>query len=84
MNRIKSTLTALLLAGSFQASAADQTILNSSYDIARELFVAYNPVFAEHWQQKTGKTVEIKTVARWIIGSSAFYSARPSSGCGDV
>ncbi|EGQ8322946.1 thiosulfate ABC transporter substrate-binding protein CysP [Vibrio cholerae] len=60
MNRIKSTLTALLLAGSFQASAADQTILNSSYDIARELFVAYNPVFAEHWQQKTGKTVEIK------------------------
>ncbi|GHZ48067.1 thiosulfate ABC transporter, periplasmic thiosulfate-binding protein [Vibrio cholerae] len=50
MNRIKSTLTALLLAGSFQASAADQTILNSSYDIARELFVAYNPVFAEHWQ----------------------------------
>ncbi|ENM5745192.1 thiosulfate ABC transporter substrate-binding protein CysP [Vibrio mimicus] len=60
MNRIKSTLTALLLAGSFQASAADQTILNSSYDIARELFAAYNPVFAEHWQQKTGKTVEIK------------------------
>ncbi|PAR47443.1 thiosulfate ABC transporter substrate-binding protein CysP [Vibrio metoecus] len=60
MNRIKSTLTALLLAGSFQASAADQTILNSSYDISRELFVAYNPVFAAHWQQKTGKTVEIK------------------------
>ncbi|EEZ01305.1 sulfate and thiosulfate binding protein CysP [Vibrio sp. RC586] len=60
MNRIKSTLTALLLVGSFQASAADQTLLNSSYDISRELFVAYNPVFAEHWQQKTGKTVEIK------------------------
>ncbi|KQB05612.1 thiosulfate transporter subunit [Vibrio metoecus] len=60
MNRIKSTLTALLLAGSFQASAADQTILNSSYDISRELFVAYNLVFAAHWQQKTGKTVEIK------------------------
>ncbi|ENM5785827.1 thiosulfate ABC transporter substrate-binding protein CysP [Vibrio metoecus] len=60
MNRIKSTLTALLLAGSFQASAADQSILNSSYDISRELFVAYNPVFAAHWQQKTGKTVEIK------------------------
>lgn len=60
MNRIKSTITALLLAGAFQASAADQTILNSSYDISRELFEAYNPVFAEHWQQKTGKVVEVK------------------------
>lgn len=83
MNRIKSTLTALLLAGSFQASAANQTILNSSYDIARELFVAYNPVFAEHWQQKQGRRSKL-TVARWIIGSSAFYSARPSGRCGDV
>ncbi len=61
MNRIKSTLTALLLAGSFQASAADQTILNSSYDIARELFVAYNPVFAEHWQQKQGRRSKLNS-----------------------
>lgn len=41
-------------------AAADQTLLNSSYDIARELFNAYNPVFAKHWQEQTGKTVEIK------------------------
>lgn len=60
MKKIKSALATLLIAGSFNAVAADQTILNSSYDIARELFAAYNPLFAEHWQEKTGKTVEIK------------------------
>lgn len=42
------------------AQAADQELLNSSYDIARELFSAYNEQFAEQWQKETGKTVEIK------------------------
>ncbi|MDX1268963.1 MAG: thiosulfate ABC transporter substrate-binding protein CysP, partial [Oceanisphaera sp.] len=35
-------------------------LLNSSYDIARELFADINPVFAEHWEQKTGEKLEIK------------------------
>ncbi|WP_068716586.1 thiosulfate ABC transporter substrate-binding protein CysP [Vibrio tritonius] len=57
----KSLLSAVLFAGSMtSAFAADQTLLNSSYDIARELFASYNPVFQKHWQEKTGKTVEIK------------------------
>ncbi|MGY0614294.1 thiosulfate ABC transporter substrate-binding protein CysP [Vibrio sp. FJH11] len=60
MKRIKTALAALLITGSFNAFAADQTILNSSYDIARELFASYNPIFAKHWEEKTGKTVEIK------------------------
>lgn len=51
-------LTAGLTAG--PAQAADQELLNSSYDIARELFSAYNELFAEHWQAETGKSVEIK------------------------
>ena len=50
--KMKSALAALLIAGSFNASAADQTILNSSYDIARELFASYNLLFAEHWKEK--------------------------------
>ena len=56
----KALLGTLLLGASLNAAAADQTLLNSSYDISRELFNAYNPVFAKHWQEKTGKTVEIK------------------------
>ncbi|EKO3707351.1 thiosulfate ABC transporter substrate-binding protein CysP [Vibrio metschnikovii] len=60
MKFIKSALATLLMVGTFNVSAADQTILNSSYDIARELFNAYNPLFAKHWQEKTGQTVEIR------------------------
>lgn len=56
----KALLGTLLLGTSLNVVAADQTLLNSSYDIARELFNAYNPVFAKHWQEQTGKTVEIK------------------------
>ncbi|MCG3730219.1 thiosulfate ABC transporter substrate-binding protein CysP [Vibrio cincinnatiensis] len=60
MKFIKSALAGLLMVGSLNASAADQTILNSSYDIARELFASYNPLFIKHWQEKTGQTVEVK------------------------
>ena len=60
--KIKSRLlaSAILLGSAFNAVAEEQTILNASYDIARELFAAYNPIFAEHWQEKTGNTIEIK------------------------
>ena len=51
-------LSAGLSVGHVQA--ADQELLNSSYDIARELFSAYNELFVEEWKEKTGKTVEIK------------------------
>lgn len=42
------------------ALSADRELLNTSYDIARELFASYNEVFKEHWQEKTAETVEIK------------------------
>ncbi|RMJ06361.1 Thiosulfate-binding protein precursor [Marinobacter litoralis] len=42
------------------ALSADRELLNTSYDIARELFAAYNVEFQKHWQEKTGETVEIK------------------------
>ena len=42
------------------AQAADQELLNSSYDIARELFASYNELFVKKWKEETGKTVEIK------------------------
>lgn len=49
-----------LALGSSPAYAADANLLNSSYDIARELFASYNELFAKHWQEKTGKTIEIR------------------------
>ncbi|WP_253450452.1 thiosulfate ABC transporter substrate-binding protein CysP [Halomonas sp. Y3] len=41
------------------ASAAERELLNSSYDIARELFAAINPDFVAHWQETQGETVAV-------------------------
>ncbi|MBE0485642.1 thiosulfate ABC transporter substrate-binding protein CysP [Marinobacter sp.] len=50
--------TALLSAQ--PALAADRELLNTSYDIARELFAAYNEEFKAHWHEKTGETLEVR------------------------
>ncbi|MEI2414615.1 thiosulfate ABC transporter substrate-binding protein CysP [Orrella sp. JC864] len=52
-------LTALLAAGAAAPAHAQQTLLNTSYDIARELFTEINPKFVEHWKQTTGETIKI-------------------------
>ena len=41
------------------AHAKDVSLLNVSYDPTRELYEAYNPVFAEYWKGKTGDTVKV-------------------------
>jgi sulfate/thiosulfate transport system substrate-binding protein len=59
MKKASSLLLALLiLAGAVRA--ADQTLLNVSYDPTRELYLDYNKAFASYWKQKTGNTVVIK------------------------
>ncbi len=40
-------------------AAAQDRLLNVSYDVSRELFEALNPVFAAHWQATKGRTVTI-------------------------
>ncbi|OOE33456.1 thiosulfate transporter subunit [Salinivibrio kushneri] len=60
MKVFKTLALSALLASAAPVSAAEQTLLNSSYDIARELFADYNPLFAAHWQEKTGESVTIK------------------------
>ncbi|MCE8034418.1 sulfate ABC transporter substrate-binding protein [Billgrantia tianxiuensis] len=42
------------------ALAAEREILNSSYDIARELFAAINPEFRNHWQSEHGEEIGIQ------------------------
>ena len=55
--RLKTTLTALVLASSTLASA--QTLLNGSYDVAREFYKDYNAAFVAHYKKTTGKDVKI-------------------------
>jgi sulfate transport system substrate-binding protein len=57
MNRV--LVAALLLFGSAQASWAQATLLNVSYDVTREFYKDYNPAFAAYWKARTGETVTI-------------------------
>ncbi|MBV0891125.1 thiosulfate ABC transporter substrate-binding protein CysP [Paracoccus sp. Z118] len=54
----KAAAVALVL-GATPAMAQDR-LLNVSYDIARELFEALNPVFVEKWKADTGRDVTIE------------------------
>jgi sulfate transport system substrate-binding protein len=60
---IRRHVLALALAASAVRGRAAQaevdTILNASYDVARELFAEINPAFAKAWQAKTGKAITI-------------------------
>lgn len=53
-------LLALFSAVPASAHAADVSLLNASYDVSREFYKNYNPLFVKHWQQQTGDHVTIK------------------------
>lgn len=54
--RIAATVLALGLA---VPAAAQDSLLNVSYDIGRELFAEINPAFAARWKAETGRDVVI-------------------------
>ncbi|HEY0214073.1 MAG TPA: sulfate ABC transporter substrate-binding protein [Paenirhodobacter sp.] len=59
-SRLIAAALALGLAVPFSAPAqAQDSILNVSYDISRELFQQVNPEFAKEWKAKTGRDVTI-------------------------
>lgn len=55
---LPQVISVLLL--SFQLDAAEQTLLNVSYDPTRELYRDFNQAFILHYQQKTGHKVKIE------------------------
>jgi sulfate/thiosulfate-binding protein len=56
---VASAATSLVLLVSALA-AADQSLLNVSYDPTRELYQDFNAAFAAHWKTQTGAAVSIK------------------------
>jgi len=58
MNKIKSIAIASLLAVS-GLNVAAQTLLNASYDVAREFYKDYNVAFVANYKKTTGKDVKI-------------------------
>lgn len=55
---IKAAVLAATL-GAAAPAAAQDSLLNVSYDISRELFEALNPVFAAKWKADTGRDLTI-------------------------
>ena len=57
------TVTAFAGCGASSSSEAENsgkvTITNVSYDPTRELYQAYNEIFAKHWKEKKGQDVEV-------------------------
>ena len=53
----RKALAALLLSSAWTAQA--QTLLNASYDVAREFYKDYNAAFVAHYKKSTGKDVKI-------------------------
>lgn len=86
--RFISLILAALLTGSVFAGCASSdgdstgdtaksekvSITNVSYDPTRELYAAYNEIFAEHWKEETGQEVEI-TQSHGGSGSQALEVA---------
>ena len=61
MLKITTTLLAVLLTLLTGPSHAEEpvTLLNVSYDVTREFYNEYNPLFVQYWQGKSGETVAI-------------------------
>jgi len=58
---MNTRLKAAIAAAAFLASAAasSQTLLNASYDVAREFYKDYNAAFIAHYKKTTGKDVKV-------------------------
>src|SRR3982751_2074424 len=58
---MKTSLKTLIAAAAFAATgaASAQTLLNASYDVAREFYKDYNAAFAANYKKTTGKDVRI-------------------------
>lgn len=55
-----AALACLLLALCAPFAFAQVTLLNASYDVARDFYKDYNPLFQKHWRGKTGESIELK------------------------
>lgn len=58
----KITAVVFMLAAAITGSSAvaqTSSLLNASFDVARETFATVNPLFVEHWKQQTGQSIKI-------------------------
>jgi sulfate transport system substrate-binding protein len=60
---IRKLFLALVATTSFAAAMpayAESSLLNVSYDVSRDFYKDYNPIFQKHWKATTGESIELK------------------------
>ncbi|MBY0454583.1 MAG: sulfate ABC transporter substrate-binding protein [Burkholderiaceae bacterium] len=57
--KLKSLLATVALLASGVVAAQSNTLLNASYDVAREFYKDYNAAFVAHYKKTTGKEVKV-------------------------
>jgi sulfate transport system substrate-binding protein len=60
MIQFRKSISAVLLALVAGGALADATLLNVSYDVARDVYKDYNPLFQKYWKAKSGESLELK------------------------
>ena len=60
MSRLIRSLSFALLAAAASSSFAQSSLLNVSYDVSRDFYKDYNPIFQKYWKAKSGESVELK------------------------
>jgi len=60
MTRFWQSFFALMLFLVASAAQADAVLLNASYDVARDVYKDYNPMFQKYWKAKAGENIELK------------------------
>ena len=57
--RAAATIAGLLFAAAAPLAHAGPSLLNASYDVAREFYKEINPAFARHWKATTGEDLAL-------------------------
>ena len=60
MSQFRKSISGLLMALVASAALADASLLNVSYDVARDVYKDFNPMFQKYWKQKSGESIELK------------------------
>ncbi|MBP5987613.1 MAG: sulfate ABC transporter substrate-binding protein [Azonexus sp.] len=60
MTQFRKSFVAVLLGLVAGVALADASLLNVSYDVARDVYKDYNPMFQKYWKAKSGEAVELK------------------------
>jgi hypothetical protein len=83
MKFLPRTIVAVLFGLLAGVASAEATLLNASYDVARDVYKDFNPLFQKHWKAEDGRGHRDQAVARRLDQAGARRRRRSGSRRGD-